>query len=57
MEGRHAHAAGDGNGKKSFEEWLAQSDIEDMLAVPYPAGEGGRLSVATPAGRGICLFS
>jgi hypothetical protein len=29
----------DGKGKKSFEVRLADPDIEDMFAVPYPAGE------------------
>jgi hypothetical protein len=28
----------DGRGKKTFVEWLAQPDIKDMLAIPYPAG-------------------
>lgn len=28
----------DGKGEKTFEEWLAHPDIEDMLAVPYPTG-------------------
>ncbi len=28
----------DGKGVKTFEAWLADPDIEDMLAVPYPAG-------------------
>ena len=28
----------DGKGVKSFEDWLDDPDIEDMLAVPYPAG-------------------
>jgi hypothetical protein len=35
----------DGKGKKSFEAWLADPDIEDMFAVPYPAGD----LVAVPA--------
>jgi D-alanyl-D-alanine carboxypeptidase len=35
----------DGNGKKSFEAWLADPDIEDMFAVHYPAGD----LVAAPA--------
>jgi hypothetical protein len=38
----------DGKGEKSFEEWLEHPDIEDMLAVPYPAGTS-----ATPAGKDI----
>jgi hypothetical protein len=29
----------DGKGKKSFEAWLADPDIEDMFAIPYPVGE------------------
>jgi hypothetical protein len=28
----------DGKGDKPFEEWLAHPDVDDMLAVPYPAG-------------------
>lgn len=28
----------DGKGVKSFEDWLDDPDVEDMLAVPYPAG-------------------
>jgi len=28
----------DGKGKKAFDDWLQHPDIEDMLAVPYPAG-------------------
>jgi hypothetical protein len=35
----------DGKGKKSFEAWLAEPDIEDMLAVPYPPGD----PIAAPA--------
>jgi hypothetical protein len=29
----------DGKGAKPFDEWLDHPDIEDMLAVPYPAGD------------------
>jgi hypothetical protein len=29
----------DGKGEKPFKEWLEAPDIEDMLAVPYPAGD------------------
>jgi hypothetical protein len=29
----------DGKGDKSFEDWLADPDIEDMLALPYTAGD------------------
>jgi hypothetical protein len=29
----------DGKGEKAFADWLADPDIEDMLAVPYPAGD------------------
>ncbi len=29
----------DGKGQKSFADWLQNPDIEDMLAVPYPAGD------------------
>jgi D-alanyl-D-alanine carboxypeptidase len=29
----------DGKGAKTFAQWLDDPDIEDMLAVPYPAGE------------------
>jgi hypothetical protein len=29
----------DGKGVKSFKDWLADPDIEDMLAVPYPPGD------------------
>ncbi len=29
----------DGKGEKPFAEWLDHPDIEDMLAVPYPAGD------------------
>ena len=29
----------DGKGAKAFKDWLADPDIEDMLAVPYPAGD------------------
>ena len=29
----------DGLGTKPFEQWLAQPDLKDMLAIPYPAGE------------------
>jgi hypothetical protein len=29
----------DGKGAKPFAEWLDHPDIEDMLAVPYPAGD------------------
>jgi hypothetical protein len=29
----------DGKGVKSFEAWLADSDIEDMFAQPYPLGD------------------
>jgi len=29
----------DGKGDKPFAEWLDHPDIEDMLAVPYPAGD------------------
>ena len=29
----------DGKGPKSFEAWLEDPDIEDMLAIPYPAGD------------------
>ncbi|CAN1724298.1 M15 family metallopeptidase [Hyphomicrobium sp. 1Nfss2.1] len=29
----------DGRGAKRFEAWLDDPDIEDMLAVPYPAGD------------------
>jgi D-alanyl-D-alanine carboxypeptidase len=32
-------ALDDGKGEKSFEDWLADPDIEDMFAVPYPAGD------------------
>ena len=32
-------ALDDGKGEKSFAEWLDHPDIEDMLAVPYRAGE------------------
>ncbi len=32
-------AVDDGKGSKTFEEWLDHPDIEDMLAVPYPAGD------------------
>ncbi len=28
----------DGKGRKAFADWLEHPDIEDMLAVPYPAG-------------------
>jgi hypothetical protein len=35
----------DGKGRKSFEAWLADPDIEDMFAVSYPAGD----LVAAPA--------
>lgn len=28
----------DGKGTKSFEQWLDDPDIEDMFAIPYPAG-------------------
>jgi hypothetical protein len=38
----------DGRGEKSFEEWLAQPDIADMLAVPYPAG-----AAASPPGLNV----
>jgi hypothetical protein len=31
----------DGKGAKSFEQWLAQPDIKDMLSLPYPAGGAG----------------
>ena len=37
----------DGRGTKSFEEWLAAPDVEDMLLQPYPAG-----SAATPPPAG-----
>jgi hypothetical protein len=36
-DGTHM-AVDDGRGQKDFEAWLADPDIEDMLAVPYPAG-------------------
>ena len=29
----------DGKGAKAFQEWLDDPDIEDMLAIPYPAGD------------------
>jgi hypothetical protein len=29
----------DGKGAKAFKDWLADPDIEDTLAVPYPAGD------------------
>jgi D-alanyl-D-alanine carboxypeptidase len=29
----------DGKGEKAFAQWLAEPDIEDTLAVPYPQGE------------------
>jgi D-alanyl-D-alanine carboxypeptidase len=29
----------DGKGEKTFKDWLAHPDIEDMLAVPYPLGD------------------
>ncbi len=29
----------DGHGAKSFEQWLAQPDLKDMLAIAYPAGQ------------------
>jgi D-alanyl-D-alanine carboxypeptidase len=32
-------AIDDGKGEKPFAEWLEHPDIEDMLAVPYPAGD------------------
>jgi hypothetical protein len=31
-------ALDDGKGRKAFADWLEHPDIEDMLAVPYPAG-------------------
>jgi hypothetical protein len=36
----------DGQGDKPFEAWLAHPDIEDTLAVPYPAG-----AAATPPAK------
>jgi hypothetical protein len=38
----------DGKGDKPFEEWLERPDIEDMLAVPYPAG-----APATPPAKNV----
>ncbi len=32
----------DGKGAKSFAQWLDDPDIEDTLAVPYPAGEDAK---------------
>ncbi len=29
----------DGRGAKPFEQWLADPDLKDMLAIPYPRGE------------------
>lgn len=29
----------DGRGDKAFAQWLANPDVEDMLAVPYPTGD------------------
>jgi len=31
-------AIDDGQGLKPFERWLAEPDLKDMLAIPYPAG-------------------
>ena len=38
----------DGKGAKTFAQWLDDPDIEDMLAVPYPAGEP-----ATPPAKDV----
>jgi hypothetical protein len=35
----------DGRGKKDFAAWLANPDVEDMLAIPYPVGA----AIAAPA--------
>jgi len=32
-------AIDDGKGEKTFAQWLEHPDIEDMLSVPYPAGD------------------
>lgn len=37
----------DGRGEKSFSDWLADPDVEDMLRLPYPAG-----APATPPAAG-----
>ena len=41
-------AIDDGKGEKPFAEWLEHPDIEDMLAVPYPAGD-----LAAPPARDV----
>jgi D-alanyl-D-alanine carboxypeptidase len=41
----------DGKGRKSLVDWLARPDIEDMLAVPYPAGETERALPGNDPGR------
>jgi hypothetical protein len=41
-------AIDDGKGVKPFAEWLEHPDIEDMLAVPYPAGD-----LAAPPARDV----
>jgi hypothetical protein len=38
----------DGKGKKAFKDWLANPDIEDMLAVAYPEGD-----LATPPAKDV----
>jgi len=38
----------DGKGDKPFEQWLADPDVADMFAVPYPAG-----AEATPPAKDI----
>ncbi len=35
-------ALDDGKGTKDFEAWLDHPDIEDMLAIPYPAGSAAQ---------------
>jgi hypothetical protein len=38
----------DGKGEKAFADWLEDPDIEDMLSVPYPAGD-----VAAPPAKDV----
>ncbi len=50
----------DGRAAKSFQDWLADPDIEDMLAIPYPGGGGGEkpgVNIDPGRARNAAFFS
>ena len=46
----------DGKSEKSFEDWLASPDIEDMFRYPYPAGAAGAPDADPGRARNAAFF-